>query len=615
MANGLNTPPQTGNARLDQFLQSVKSLLDSRLIRPGPGRSPTTEELEGGTVAIPSTSDAVTTPPAPTNVGVDGGFGIVFVSWDVPTYAGHSHAEVLRANTDAVGSATAISVAAGGLYVDSVTDTTQRYYWVRFVNTLGQVGPMNAVSGTTGRAANDPAYMLELLTGRITESQLYSTLGSRIELIDAPAATAGSVNYRLAAEAALRASEDSALSTRIDTLAVMAGGNTAEILAAISQEQTARISGDTGLATQIDQVISTATTDRNNATAAIQTEQTTRANADSALSTRIDTVVSTATTDRGNFNAAIVLEQTTRANADGAMTTRIDNVVSTANTDRGNFNAAIQTEQTTRANADSTMAGQIQTIQTTVGGHSTSIQEQASSIDGLEAQYTVKIDNNGYVSGFGLASTPVNGAPYSAMIVRADSFSVSNPSGPGITPIVPFTVQTTPTTINGENVPVGVYMDGAYMKNGTITNAKLGNAVITSAKIGALQVLTGHIDNLAVTNAKISDLNVGKITAGTLAVNQYIQSVGYAPGSTGWKIDSSGYAEFSNIRARGDISATSVTGKVVTADNITVSSLSAISATVGMLKSAETGERMEIQDGLITVYDSNNIVRVRMGVW
>lgn len=55
---------------------------------------------------------------------------------------------------------------------------------------------------------------------------------------------------------------------------------------------------------------------------------------------------------------------------------------------------------------------------------------QKLETDGLRLQYTVKIDNQGYVSGLGLASEPVNGVPYSDFMVRADRFSISNPTIP-----------------------------------------------------------------------------------------------------------------------------------------------------------------------------------------
>lgn len=56
------------------------------------------------------------------------------------------------------------------------------------------------------------------------------------------------------------------------------------------------------------------------------------------------------------------------------------------------------------------------------------------------------------------------------------------------------------------------------------------------------------------------------------------------------------------------------TGAVI-ADNIDVDSLSAISAMIGTLRTATTGARTEIKDNLIEVYDENDVLRVRMGVW
>ena len=53
----------------------------------------------------------------------------------------------------------------------------------------------------------------------------------------------------------------------------------------------------------------------------------------------------------------------------------------------------------------------------------------------------------------------------------------------------------------------------------------------------------------------------------------------------------------------------------VTADKIDVNTLSAITARIGELKTADTGARTVIKDNLIEVYDSNNVLRVRMGVW
>ena len=53
----------------------------------------------------------------------------------------------------------------------------------------------------------------------------------------------------------------------------------------------------------------------------------------------------------------------------------------------------------------------------------------------------------------------------------------------------------------------------------------------------------------------------------------------------------------------------------VTAEKLKVNSLSAVSGTIGTLQTATTGARTVIKDNLIEVYDSNNVLRVKLGVW
>jgi hypothetical protein len=53
----------------------------------------------------------------------------------------------------------------------------------------------------------------------------------------------------------------------------------------------------------------------------------------------------------------------------------------------------------------------------------------------------------------------------------------------------------------------------------------------------------------------------------------------------------------------------------VASTDISVASLSSISPTIGTLRTATTGQRVEITDNNISVYDASNVLRVRMGVW
>ena len=53
----------------------------------------------------------------------------------------------------------------------------------------------------------------------------------------------------------------------------------------------------------------------------------------------------------------------------------------------------------------------------------------------------------------------------------------------------------------------------------------------------------------------------------------------------------------------------------VTADKLKVNSLDAITATIGTLRTKTSGARVEISDNLIQVFDDNNVLRVRLGLW
>ena len=176
----------------------------------------------------------------------------------------------------------------------------------------------------------------------------------------------------------------------------------------------------------------------------------------------------------------------------GSVNQRLDDLsnmlaqqISTVAVSANNAAALVQQEQTARIQGDNALAYDVSTVQTTVGQHTTSIQQHASSINGLNAQYTVKIDNNGYVSGFGLASTSNNGVPTSEFIVNADKFAVITPGNPLARP---FTIG----TVNGITKTI-------------ISDALIGDAAINTAKIGDAAITTAKIKDLAVDTLKIGD--------------------------------------------------------------------------------------------------------------
>ena len=123
------------------------------------------------------------------------------------------------------------------------------------------------------------------------------------------------------------------------------------------------------------------------------------------------------------------------------------------------------------------LSERINTVQTTVNGQTASIQQHAQSLNGLSAQWTLKVQSGGVVSGIGLASN--NGV--SDFAVRADKFYVASPQGDK-KPM--FSVITRPTSINGTTVPAVVSLNGDLIGSGTISGDKIrANTQITAPNI------------------------------------------------------------------------------------------------------------------------------------
>ncbi|OCZ16966.1 hypothetical protein BFR96_12110 [Acinetobacter pittii] len=171
----------------------------------------------------------------------------------------------------------------------------------------------------------------------------------------------------------------------------------------------------------------------------------------------------------------------------------------------------------------STQATSITNLQTTVGGHTASIQSQQQSIDGLKSRATLKLQSGNLIGGVGIE----NDSKTVDFIIQANKFAIAPPSDAAAGSVAPkyaFVYQPTATTLpNGTVVPAGLYLDNA--------------------------------------------------------------SIGY-----------------------------------INAEKINASSLSALSATLGTITtyrdpSRPNGARMVLTGSLITVYDDNNTVRVRLGLW
>jgi hypothetical protein len=170
------------------------------LLNSGIGSIDLTQRFRSGTVPITLSSDVAidyATPPAPTSLTANGGFETIYLGWSGAGFTSYAYTEIWRSGTNNLSNATMVGTSVPVLYADAVSSNTTYYYWVRFVNKVGLKGAYNATNGTSATSAINTQYVLSTLTNQITESQLYSSLATRISLIDAPNTTAGSVNARV----------------------------------------------------------------------------------------------------------------------------------------------------------------------------------------------------------------------------------------------------------------------------------------------------------------------------------------------------------------------------------------------------------------------------------
>jgi predicted nucleic acid-binding Zn-ribbon protein len=261
--------------------------------------------------------------------------------------------------------------------------------------------------------------------------------------------------------------------------------------------------------------------------------------------TSLDGTVSGNATAINNLDTRVTSAEGT-INSQSSDITSLQSSVTSLNTSvSGNATAisGIETRVTANEGDISSQATALTSLTSTVGSNTTSITNQQTTINGISAQYTVTIDNNDHISGFGLVSDIIDGNPTSAFIVNADQFAVG---GAGvITDEYPFVVYTTNTNVtkDGETytIPAGVYIKDAFIQNAAIESAQIRDAAITSAKIEDAAITTAKIDDLSVGTIKIANgavtnkyaayTDATTIVTGTYSKTQELVNVDFAGGT------------------------------------------------------------------------------------
>ncbi|MCE0869275.1 phage tail protein [Pseudomonas alloputida] len=199
-----------------------------------------------------------------------------------------------------------------------------------------------------------------------------------------------------------------------------------------------------------------------------------------------------------------------------AETQRINGLLSSV----GDANAAIQNEAKARSDADGALSQQIQSTQSSLGATNASVQQISTAQTGLNnrvnAQFSIKVavtQSGVYaLGGIGVGIQNQNGVLQSVVAVLADQFAVINAAGNGY--VSPFAIQ------GGQ-----VFMNDAFIRDGSIINAKIANGAITSAKIGVAEIDTLRIRGNAVT-VPVSANSPGNVLGAGVGQWQNLAAVG-----------------------------------------------------------------------------------------
>lgn len=215
-------------------------------------------------------------------------------------------------------------------------------------------------------------------------------------------------------------------------------------------------------------------------------------------------------------------------------------------------------------------------------------------INGTDGQKTIKTENNSY-------SHTCGAGIYDVSIAYYDLFGEGEKSGESR---VTVKISISKDMLEDEAISLEKVdklikqklNDGAIAKQDVTTIvSNLGNLMLAKANYSAVAQMADAINLRVQKGDVINQINVSPTT--TTIDGKYLH------------IKSTTVIDNNVIVSR------MLAAKAVTADKLAVTSLSAITANIGTLRTKTSGARMEIKDNLIEAYGSDNKRYVRIGVW
>ncbi|WP_236188114.1 host specificity protein J [Pseudomonas paraglycinae] len=347
------------------------------------------------------------------------------------------------------------------------------FFWARLVDRTGNIGPWYPVGdGVLGQASSEAGPILEMLAGKVSQTELGKDLLTEIEKIPG---LQNQIDSLEEGYDAARTYAKYAIVRQGDRLYQAKGpvpinlpppnttywadvGQTVETASGLVQQ----VGSNTAEISKIDGVV----------TAQAATFQALRAasrddNGEGELADALKGWTST---------AAIATESLVRSTQNEATAQRL----STLEVSTGGNAANIKSLEKVVTTTNSATATKIEQLSATVGDNSAAVQQTSTALADtngkLSTMWSVKMDTTAggqkYAASFGLGLQVDPSGVSSQFVVRADTFMLLNLANG--TPVSPFAVS------GGQT-----YIRDAFIQDGTITNAKIGEYIAsTNYQIG-----------------------------------------------------------------------------------------------------------------------------------
>jgi predicted phage tail protein len=352
------------------------------------------------------------------------------------------------------------------------------YFWARLVDRIGNIGPWYPVGiGVQGQSSSDAAAILEMIAGQIGETELgqdlldeinkIPSLQAQIDALDGlsgydPDATYVDGDLVVSGKRIYQAMGNVPINTPPPNGAYWQDvGQTIESVSGLAQQ----VATNTTSITELDGVV-TAQATAFQALRASWRDEDGQGDLDGALK-------------EWGSTAAIATEEKVRASENLASAQKITTLTAAVGENEANvtdLRQVVATEKETTATA-------ITQVNVKVGENTAAIQETSTAFADtngkLSTMWSVKMQvtaNGQYVAaGIGLGIENTGAGLQSQFLVSADRFAIVNTIAGGAIS-VPFAVQ------GGQ-----VFINSAFIADGTITNAKIGSYISSTNYIAGQQ--------------------------------------------------------------------------------------------------------------------------------